>query len=342
MSGGVDSSVSLALLKKEGWEPTGVFLKLFSGTKTALSSAEKVCKKLKTPLIVANVQKEFDRDIVSYFKKELKQGRTPNPCVFCNRFLKIRKLLEIADKKGTENIATGHFARKQINKETGKHELLRGKDKEKDQSYYLSFLTQGQLKRMFFPVGELTKKEVMGRSKEFGLTALVQKEPSQDFCFLKNEALSSFLKKEFGQRKGEIINEKGDVLGEHPGFYFFTIGQRKRIGLSGGPFYVKEVRPKENRVVVTKNKQDILKKEIRISSPNFISIDRPEKQIRVEVKTRYLQEAKPATLDCQSDKCQIIFDQACYAPTPGQIAVFYQLRGLSAGRQVCLGGGVIE
>jgi tRNA-specific 2-thiouridylase len=341
MSGGIDSSMSLVLLRALGYEPIGLTLKLPTwqnnqSSESAIKSAKTICQKAGVPHFVLDVQKEFKKEVVDYFIKELETGRTPNPCVICNPRLKFKKLFEFASRKGIELVATGHYAKTRLNKKTGKYELLKAKDKKKDQSYYLSFLTHEYLKNIIFPLGNYTKEKVYEMAGERGFKNLLERKQSQDFCFLGNNRLSEFLEKELGKKPGKIVDEKGIILGEHQGVWFYTIGQRKGINLSGGPYFVKELDKKKNLVVATKNKKELFQKEIFLSPFNFISKETPKKEIKIMAKTRYRQKSSEAILfPPENKKLKIIFSKPQLAVTPGQFCIFYD-------KDACLGAGIIN
>lgn len=337
LSGGVDSAVVLALLEKQGWAPVGVFLKLPNWPEVALESAQKVCEKIGAQYFIIDAQKEFKKQVVDYFLKEVRQGRTPNPCVICNRYLKFKKLFEFAEKKRIKYVATGHYADKSFNEKTNKYELLIAEDEEKDQTYYLAFLTQKQLKNIIFPLARYNKEEIFKLASEFNIKDMVQKKPSQDFCYLGGKSLSGFLEKELGENSGKIKDEQGNVLGEHQGAHFFTIGQRSGLGLSGGPYFVKKLDKKNNLVIVTKNKKGVSQKEIFLYPFNFISGKAPQKAISIKAKIRYQYPSALATLFPPNKKkrLKIIFNKPQIAVTPGQFCVFYQ-------KNVCLGAGAIN
>ncbi len=246
MSGGVDSSITLVLLKKQGFNPVGVSLKLevwkdkcnvlrenVCCTKESFDIAKKICKKLNVPYYVYDVKKEFKKEVMDYFLSDLKKNRTPNPCVVCNRYLKFKKLFEFAKKKGIKYVATGHYAQVRFNKKTKRYELLKAKDKTKDQSYGLSFLPQKWLKWIILPLGNYTKKKVFKIAKKEGFEFFLKRKQSQDLCFVSKRAIPKYIEKKIGVKPGKIVDTKGNVLGEHKGVHFYTIGQRRRLGLQG-------------------------------------------------------------------------------------------------------------
>ena len=347
MSGGVDSSMALILLKKQGWDPVGVSLKypVWKDAANCLRenvccSAESfriagdVCKKLGVPYHIYDVSKDFQAEVIDYFLESLRGYRTPNPCVICNRHLKFKKLLDWAQRHGVEHVATGHYARIRHNPKTKKTQLLQSKDAEKDQTYSLSFLSQAQLRRIVLPLGEYTKQEIYAMAEREGFEIFLKRKQSQDFCFVAGNSMDSFLAKEVGVKEGPLCDETGRVLGKHRGIHFYTIGQRKGLGLSGGPYFVTGFDAEANSLTVSRDEKKLLRKEITLRPCNFFS-GMPKRPVRVRTKIRYRQEAASGTLyPLSKSKTKIVFDKPQRAVTPGQFAVFYQ-------RQVCLGGGEI-
>lgn len=346
MSGGVDSSVSAALLKEaEGFEVVGVFIKFWSAldenglegkwnrccSREAEKRARFVASKLKIPFYVLNFENEFKKRIVDYFLKGYKQGITPNPCIVCNKEIKFGLLLKKARQLGAEFIATGHYTR--LNEGKDGISLIKAKDKQKDQSYFLWKLNQKQLSHILFPVGGYRKNEVREMSKKFKLKLSGVPE-SQDICFVKpttNDFLNRYLK----TKPGKIINTEGKIIGEHQGLWFYTIGQRKGINLSGGPFYVTDKDLKKNLLIVSKSKRDLHKKEVIVKKVNWISGREPKFPLKVRAKIRYRHKAAAATISKMKNKrYKLQFKTAQKAVTPGQSAVFYK-------REEVLGGGII-
>lgn len=347
MSGGIDSSAALILLKKQKFDPIGVSLKfaVWKNRKNllreniccslkSLKIAKKVCQKLNVPHFIFDVSEKFEKEVINYFVSELKNYRTPNPCIICNRYLKFKKLFQWAKKHGIKYVATGHYARIRQNPKTKKYELLRAKDKNKDQTYSLSFLPQKWLKNIIFPLGNYTKKEVYQIVKKERFNFLVKKKQSQDFCFVAGKSLQYFLEAKIGRKAGLIMDLEGNILGKHQGLHFYTIGQRKGIKLPGGPYFVAGFDISRNVLKVTKNLKDLYRKEIFLSPYHFISGETPQKKIRVKAKIRYRQSLAEATLIPLRNKLKVIFDSPQKSPTPGQFCVFYQ-------NDVCLGGGII-
>lgn len=378
MSGGIDSSVAAALLKRADFNVIGVFMKFWFPTNNgrgfvgnwnrccspeAERRARKVAKILKIPFYVFNFEKEFKKRIVDYFLREHKKGRTPNPCVVCNKEIKFGLLLEKILKLDADYIATGHYARIESRKwevESRQSEqlpstyysLLASKDKHKDQSYFLWMLDQKQLKRILFPIGDLTRKEVENLARKFKLPVLKTRK-SVEICFIQT-TINDFLRKYLKPKPGKIVCLTSDakqkrIVGEHCGLGFYTIGQRKGIGLPGGPYYVLDKDLKKNILFVTKNEKDLYKKELICENVNWIS---PKQSLRdatgqtgkeakfplkVMAKIRYRHQPAEAiiTKNQKSKVYSLKFKVAQRAITPGQSVVFYQ-------GQELLGGGIIK
>lgn len=336
LSGGIDSSMALVLLKKAGWRPVGVFLKFSTQSNTKNLSAENVCRKLDVPHYVLNVEKEFHKRVISYFIEELKEKRTPNPCVVCNRYFKFKQLFQWAKNNHIQYVATGHYAQTRKNLKTGKYELLKAKDKSKDQTYTLSLLPQSWLKHLVFPLGNYTKKDVYRMATKEGFESLVHKKESQDFCFVANKFLAIFLEREIGLQPGPIKDSLGHTLGKHRGLHFYTIGQRRGINLPDGPYFVKDLGVKNNTLLVTKNEEDIFHKTVWLSSLYFISGEQTQKEVKVAAKIRYNQPLAKATLiPLRENRAKLVFQHPQRAITLGQFAVFYK-------KDICLGAAIIN
>lgn len=333
MSGGVDSSVAAALLKKSGYNLVGVFMKFWTapGAKNwnrccSLESetrARLVAQALGIPFYVLDFKKEFKKRIIDSFLTEFKAGRTPNPCVICNKQIKFGLLLEKAKALGADFIVTGHYA------EIRNGKLFKGKDKIKDQSYFLWQLNQNQLKRILFPVGSYVKKQVREMAEKMDLPTAKTPE-SQEICFIQDN-LNDFLKKNLKNKPGKIIDKRGKILGRHQGLYFYTIGQRKNIEIPQGPWYVVKKDIKNNALIVSRREKDVFKKEMILKSVNWISGKSPKFPFRASVKIRYQHPGCSATIVSRN---KIVFDKAQRAITPGQSAVFYKNREV-------IGGGII-
>lgn len=349
MSGGVDSSVAAAILKNQGYDVVGVFMRFWHETRThtdldadsyglenkccslgAYNDAKRVAEILGIPFYAVDMKTPFKKTVVDYFLEEYKSGRTPNPCVECNRFIKFGELFEKAKAVGAEYVATGHYAR--IKNQELRIKLLRGRDQNKDQTYFLYTLTQKQLKYCLFPIGEYTKAKVRVMAKKFGLP-IFDKKDSQEVCFVGN-SLESFLKRWLKMKKGKIIElETKKALGEHQGLPLYTIGQRKGLGLSGGPYYVVKVDTKSNSLSVSKNEKNIFSKELKLKKINFIA-GAPKLPLRIKTKIRYRHKEADSTLIKEKNNYKIIFNKPQRAITSGQSAVFY-------GGDEVVGGGII-
>lgn len=329
MSGGVDSSVSAFLLKNEGYDVSGVFMRLFNSKKFLNSerNAQKVAKKLGVPFFVFDLSKEFKKIIIKYFLDSYAAGITPNPCVLCNREIKFGLLLKKARSLGADYLATGHYVKNQ--KKGGYYRLFKSKDKIKDQSYFLWRLNQKQLSRVLFPVGGFTKDRIREIARKNGFFKTVGKE-SEDICFLEKDIVD-FLKSNLKMKVGDIINEKGEKIGEHPGLLTYTIGQRKNIRVPGStPYYVRRLDVKKNILFVTSNKKDLYSKKLKVKSINWIA-EKPKGSVKVLAKLRYGHKGANAIVNGNT----VEFLRVQRAITPGQSVVFYNKKEL-------LGGGIIS
>ena len=330
MSGGVDSSVAAALLKRAGFDVIGVFMKLdkLKSPKNE-KRAKLVAKKLNISFYVQDFRKEFKERVIKPFIKECKKGKTPNPCIVCNKEIKFKLLFKQLSRFKADFIATGHYARIRDNR------LLKGMDRNKDQSYFLWRLTSKLLNKILFPIGGYTKREVKQLAGTFNLSVKDSAE-SQEICFIKS-TVNDFLKECLKEKPGGIIDTKGKVIGKHQGLWFYTIGQRKGIKLAGGPFYVMDKNLDKNFLVVTKNEKDLYKKELVAKNVNWILDKAPKLPLKAKAKIRYRHEASLVTIEGKSKtkSCKLIFNKPQRAITLGQSVVFYK------GQEV-LGGGIIS
>jgi len=349
MSGGVDSSIALILLKKNGWDPIGVSLKycvwqdksnkqkenLCCSTESILT-AKKICKKYGCKHITLDISKQFQESVINYFVDTLKKSQTPNPCMICNRETKFKELISYADSQGIRYVATGHYAKVIKSRKYNSYFISQPKDKRKDQTYYLSLLPQDYLERIIFLLGDLTKDEVYKLAQKENLDFYLKLAQSQDFCFVSADSMNSFLEKEIRGRKGNIVDTRGKILGTHNGLQFYTIGQRKGIGLSGGPYFVISKDVKKNILVVSKKKSDLQSREVRLTNVYFSNEKFYGKKLEVRVKIRYQAKASKATLIPERDRgYKLLFKSPQSSVTPGQFAVFYL-------GELCIGSGVIE
>ncbi|MEW5921976.1 MAG: tRNA 2-thiouridine(34) synthase MnmA [Bacillota bacterium] len=352
MSGGVDSSVAALLLKETGYNVVGVTLRLWvdpyseekAGAEArgccsleAVTDARRVADMLDIPHYVLNMRGEFYKNIVCNFTTEYLLGRTPNPCMECNRTIKFSFLLEKARALGINLLATGHYSRISYDTEAGMYRLFKGHDRQKDQSYMLYMLGQGELASTLFPLGGMTKQKVREIAAANNLRVADKKE-SQEICFIPDNDYRAFMERECPQalRPGDIISTTGRKLGRHNGIAFYTVGQRKGLGLTtSSPMYVVQIDADRNLVVVG-NEKETYSAGLLAGNLHFVAGTAPKRQMEVEVKIRYRAPGVPAILfPPAGNHARVIFEQRQKAVTPGQSAVFY------CGEEV-LGGGVIE
>lgn len=317
ISGGVDSTMAIKILLKKGYKVTGVFMRLFS-FKEEEKKAQEIANFFKIPFLVFDFRKEFQEKIIKEFIADFKKGITPNPCVNCNQKIKFGLFLKEAKKRGADFIATGHYALKR-----GEF-IYKAKDSSKDQSYFLCNLSKEQIKFSLFPLGNYFKKEVKETIKK---EKIIPQKESQEICFVQGEPMD-YLKKFIKTKKGKIIDDKGVLLGEHNGAFFYTIGQRKGLDLPQGPFFVYKKDFKKNIVYVTKDKELLLKEEVKFKKANFpIETDFP---FKATAKIRYRGKEMP----CIVYKNKAIFSLKQNAIASGQSIVFYK-------RNKLIGGGII-
>jgi tRNA-specific 2-thiouridylase len=351
MSGGVDSSTVAAILRSEGHELVGLTLQLWNQRRLAgkdgmpepvqgrccslddVYDARAVAEQLGIPYYVVNQQDRFEADVVRPFVSEYLAGRTPIPCTLCNNHLKFDQLLLTARQIGADRIATGHYARNRYDAARGRWILSRPEDKSKDQTYFLFGLTQEQLSRTLFPLGEMQKPAVRQIAEDQGLY-VAQKPDSQEICFIPNGDYSAFLKAYLDEQNepmpdlsGDLVSTAGEVIGHHQGIHSFTVGQRKGLGLSSpNPLYVLAIHPDSHKVTVGSD-EDLLTSELAANRLNWISIPglADGGKLRVTAKIRHRHAPAPATLiGAGDDLVRAVFDEPQRAVTPGQSAVFYQ------------------
>jgi tRNA-specific 2-thiouridylase len=337
MSGGVDSSVTAALLQKQGFEVEGVTMKLTAGLCCDIGSAQAVCNHLRVPHRMIDAQAAFSQDIISNFISEYRQGRTPNPCIKCNDLVKFHLLLDYARSNGFDHLATGHYARIEVDHQSSRYLLKKGIDAGKDQSYFLYRLTQDQLQRVLFPLGTMRKTEVRSLARELALPAAERPE-SQEICFVPNNDYRSFLKEHAPEtlRPGNVVLTDGKILGTHKGIAFFTVGQRRQLGVAAGErLYVVRIDPDTNRVVLGRL-TDLQTRRIEVSNAHFISPDSLRSSMKVTVKIRYRSPFVAATIEPVGEgTVSVVFEQPVKGACPGQAAVFYD-------DDIVVGGGTIE
>jgi len=357
MSGGVDSSTVAALLVRQGHSVVGLTMQLWNQRRLPELSREgatgrccslddvydarRVAEQIGIPYYVINFEDQFEERVVKPFVEEYLAGRTPVPCTLCNNYIKFDRFLEMADSVGARQVATGHYARIRYDAVSGRYQLLRGVDESKDQTYFLFGLTQAQLARTMFPLGEFNKPQVREMAASMDL-AVAAKDDSQEICFVPNGDYAAFMSaylEQTGaaseQTRGEIVTRDGHTLGHHNGVHHFTVGQRKGLGIATGePLYVIATDPASQRVVVGGN-DDLLRASFRAREVNWISIAAPDRPVRAQVKIRNKHTAAAATLHAAGGSVEVIFDEPQRAVTPGQGAVFYD-------GDLVLGGGWIE
>ncbi|MBB6610161.1 tRNA 2-thiouridine(34) synthase MnmA [Pontibacter sp. Tf4] len=352
MSGGIDSSVAAVLLHEQGYEVVGMTMKTWDyassgGSKKetgccsldSINDARNIAVQLGFPHYIIDIREEFGDFVINHFTDEYMAGRTPNPCVLCNTHIKWDALLRRADQLGCDFIATGHYA--QVREENGRYVISKGLDENKDQSYALWGISQKSLARTIFPLGNLRKTEIREMALERGFTELVNKPESYEICFIPDNDYRGFLKRRIDGLEeqvagGEFVLEDGTIVGTHEGYPFYTIGQRKGLGVAlGFPAYVTRIEKENNRVVLG-NFEDLAKNAMTVGKLNMVKydnlIDRP---IPTITKVRYNDSGTEAIVEQEGDKMKVHFLRGVHAIAPGQAAVFYE------GNDV-VGGGWIE
>ena len=347
MSGGVDSSVAALLLKNQGYDVVGMTLRLWTedssnshGANNRCCSVEdvedarRVCQMIGIPHYFVNFEKEFQEHVVDYFISEYDTGRTPHPCLACNDKIKFDFLLRRALFLDADYIATGHYARL-TESDNGFH-LLQGIDNSKDQSYVLYTLTQQELSRLKFPVGEYTKEDIRKMAEEAGLL-VAGKPDSQEICFIPSGNYRDFVKERVKPKKGNFVDPNGNVLGEHPGIQFFTVGQRRKLGINsndGEPRYVVKINSDTNEVVLGAD-EDLMETDFTANKLSFTTEVEIGSEIKVKARIRYKANEEPAVVVIKDGYADITFLEPQRAITPGQPVVFYR-------EEEMIGGGIIE
>lgn len=347
MSGGVDSSVAAYLLKKQGYDVIGITMQIWQEDKeyeereggccslSAVEDARRVCEKLDIPFYVLNFRDSFKNKVIKYFVQEYIDGKTPNPCIACNKHLKFDELLRKARGIGAEYVATGHYAK--IEERDGRYLLIRSDDDKKDQTYALYNFTQDQLAHTLMPCGEYTKDKIREIAKEIGL-AVHNKKDSEEICFIPDNDHGRFIKEERPNevKPGNFVDSKGNILGRHKGIVYYTIGQRKGLGLAlGKPVFVIGINPKKNEVVIG-SEENIFKADLVAKDVNFIPFDELKEDMEVQAKVRYAAKPADAIISPLKDgKVKVSFKDKQRAITKGQSVVFYD-------GNVVVGGGIIE
>jgi tRNA-uridine 2-sulfurtransferase len=362
MSGGVDSSAAAAILKEQGHELVGFTMQLWDQRRGInvdkngdplpsrccslddVYDARRVAEELGFPFYVLNLEREFERDVVQPFVTSYLSGETPIPCVSCNSRLKFASLDRLALSLGCEKVATGHYARVTFDASANQYRLLRGLNEQKDQSYFLWELTQSQLSRALFPLGQMSKPQARDAAREHGL-AVADKKESQEICFVPDGDYAGFIDRYLAVEEatdrlpgaGEIVDTNGEVIGKHAGIHRYTIGQRRGIGIADErPLYVVSLDASTNRVMVG-SQNELLSSEFVAAGVNWIAAAEPMAPVRAEVRIRYRHMAAPATITpVDNRRARVVFDEPQRAITPGQATVFYR------GDEVLGGGWIVK
>jgi tRNA-specific 2-thiouridylase len=350
MSGGVDSSAAAAILKAQGHDLVGFSMQLWNQRRGIsvdehgdllpsrccslddVYDARRVAEELGFPFYVLNLERDFERDVVGPFITSYLEGETPIPCVACNSRLKFASLDRLAASLGCDKVATGHYARVEFDSDAKRHRLFRGRNLQKDQSYFLWELTQEQLSRSLFPLGEMSKPEVREAARAAHL-AVAEKAESQEICFVPDGDYAGFIDRYLAAEgetsrlpgAGEIVNAGGDVIGEHQGIHRYTVGQRRGLGISNErPLYVVSIDAARNRVIVGEQ-DELLSDEFTAAGVNWVAFDEPAEPVRAWVRVRYRHEPAPATITPLPERrARVKFDEPQRAITPGQATVFYR------------------
>ena len=347
MSGGVDSSVAALLLMQQGYDVVGVTMRLWSVEDEVaaplnkrccsvedVQDARRVCDAIGARHYYMNFEREFRQHVIDYFVREYDRGRTPHPCLACNDKIKFDFLLRRALFMDADYIATGHYAR--IRRDAERTRLLKGVDAGKDQSYVLFTLRQSELQRLLLPVGEYPKSEIRRIAADACLP-VADKPDSQEICFIPDGDYRKFVGERVTPKAGDLVDADGKILGTHPGIQFFTIGQRRGLGLkgnTGSPLYVTAIDSESNRVVLGSN-EDLMRRELWASRVNFVAGEAPTAPIEITAKIRYKASEEPAILSPRGDWVELSFHEPQRAVTPGQAVTFYQ-------DEEIIGGGIIE
>jgi tRNA-specific 2-thiouridylase len=365
MSGGVDSSAAAALLKAQGHDLVGFTMQLWNQRRGIsvdangdplpsrccslddVYDARRVAEELGFPFYVLNLEREFERDVVQPFIQSYLNGETPIPCVSCNSRLKFASLDQLAASLDCEKVATGHYARVEYDAKANRYRLFRARNLDKDQSYFLWELTQEQLSRAMFPLGEMSKPEVRQVARDHSL-AVAEKSESQEICFVPDGNYAGFIERYLEAEdareqlpgEGEIVTAAGAVIGQHAGIHRYTVGQRRGIGIAGSePLYVVNINAEKNEVVVG-SQDELLSTRFTAAGVNWVAFEKPSEPVRAEVRVRYRHTPAAATITPlegdRDGRVQVTFDESQRAITPGQATVFYR------GDQVVGGGWITK
>ncbi len=356
MSGGVDSSVSALLLKNQGYDVTGVFIKVWQPEffectwRQDRLDAMRICAKLEIPFYTLNLEKEYKKDVVDYMIAEYEAGRTPNPDVMCNKYVKFGGFFDWAMERGADYIATGHYA-KVISQQNEHPDILKdvrmlyklvvGDDKNKDQSYFLWTLTQKQLSKTLFPVGDIEKPEVRKIADKYGLSTAIKKD-SQGLCFIGKIDIKDFLKNFIKEKAGDVLNEKGEIIGKHDGVFYLTVGQRHGFEITektpdDGPYYILSKNISENTIVVSQKNisENDESKIVHLEKVSWTQGLEPDLSKKYSARLRYRQPLEECKIVKIESEYELHFVNPQKAITAGQSAVIYE-------GDICLGGGIIK
>lgn len=342
MSGGVDSSVSAILLKEAGYDVNGVTMKLWEEggccNNSATLDAVRVCNEIGIPHITLNYEKLFYDKVVDDFICCYDNCLTPNPCIECNKYLKFGAMFDKANELGIDYVATGHYAKVEYSEKYNRHVLKKSNNIKKDQSYVLYNIPAKLLERVVFPLGDFEDKEEVREIARGHKLTVASKHDSEDICFIPDGNYKKFLEENSNikPKEGNIVNSKGDILGKHKGLYYFTIGQRRGLGIAySEPLFVIGFNREKNEVIVGTEKE-LYKKEIYVRNINLLLVDDIKSPMKVNVKTRYSAKEAPATIEkVDDDKIKVIFDEQQARLTPGQSAVFYIDDIVVGGGKIC-------
>ncbi|MDQ1638598.1 MAG: tRNA-uridine 2-sulfurtransferase [Pyrinomonadaceae bacterium] len=362
MSGGVDSSAAAAILKEQGHELVGFTMQLWDQRRGInkdengdplpsrccslddVYDARRVAEELGFPFYVLNLEKDFERDVVQPFVSSYLSGETPIPCVACNSRLKFASLDRLAESLGCDKVATGHYARVEFDEAANRYRLFRGRNPEKDQSYFLWELTQDQLSRAMFPLGVMSKAQVRDVARDHSM-AVAEKAESQEICFVPDGNYAGFIDRYLAATDseerlpgdGEIVDTGGEVIGKHGGIHRYTVGQRRGIGISSSkPLYVVSIDAARNRVIVGGD-DELAGKSFTAAGVNWVALDAPVDAVRADVRIRYRHTAASSTIaPLPNNRVQVTFDEPQRAITPGQATVFYR------GDEVVGGGWIVK